>query len=35
MYIIADRLAQRGFSAKDIQKVMGGNFMRVYKEVLG
>ncbi|MBN1224448.1 MAG: membrane dipeptidase [Candidatus Aminicenantes bacterium] len=35
MYIMADRLAQRGFSAIDIQKVMGGNFMRVYKEVLG
>jgi len=35
MYIIAGRLAQRGFSGENIQKVMGGNFMRVYKEVLG
>lgn len=35
MYIIAERLAQRGYSTSEIKKVMGENFLRVYKEVLG
>jgi membrane dipeptidase len=35
MYIIADRLAERGFAPSDLKKIMGDNFMRVYKEILG
>ncbi|UCC39742.1 MAG: membrane dipeptidase [Candidatus Aminicenantes bacterium] len=35
MYIIAERLTQRGYSTPDIKKIMGENFMRVYKEILG
>jgi membrane dipeptidase len=35
LVIIRQRLAARGFSAPDIAKVMGGNFLRVYREVLG
>lgn len=35
MYLIADRLAQRGFAPPDLRKIMGENFMRVYKEILG
>lgn len=35
MYIIAERLSQRGFSTSDLRKTMGENFMRVYKEILG
>jgi len=35
MYIIADRLAERGFAPSDLKKIMGENFMRVYKEILG
>jgi len=34
-YIIADRLSQRGFSDADLKKIMGDNFMRVYREILG
>lgn len=33
--IIAKRLSQRGFSDSDIEKIVGGNFLRVYQEVLG
>jgi membrane dipeptidase len=29
------RLAERGFSDNDIRKVLGGNWMRVYREVWG
>jgi len=32
---IAERLAGRGYSASDIDLVMGENFARVFKETLG
>ena len=35
MHIIAERLDQRGFSSSEVAKIMGGNFMRVYEEILG
>ena len=28
-------LLDRGFSVRDIQKILGGNFKRVYKEIIG
>jgi microsomal dipeptidase-like Zn-dependent dipeptidase len=28
-------LLQRGYSEADIQKIMGGNFLRVIREVVG
>src|SRR5262249_22486186 len=34
-FIIAQRLSQRGFSNDDIEKIMGANFLRIYKEILG
>jgi membrane dipeptidase len=34
-YIIQKRLGERGFSAADIDKILGGNFFRVYREILG
>jgi microsomal dipeptidase-like Zn-dependent dipeptidase len=35
MYIIQRRLASKGFSSTDIDKVLGGNFFRVYQEIIG
>ena len=35
MYIIQKRLASKGFSSGDTDKILGGNFFRVYKEILG
>ncbi|MDE2805899.1 MAG: dipeptidase [Gemmatimonadota bacterium] len=35
MHIIAERLEQRGFSGGEVAQVMGGNFLRVYEEILG
>ena len=35
MHIIAERLERRGFSGAEVAQVMGGNFMRVYEEILG
>ncbi|HKP29263.1 MAG TPA: membrane dipeptidase [Gemmatimonadales bacterium] len=35
MYIIQKRLASKGFSSTDIDKILGGNFFRVYKEIIG
>ena len=35
MYVIADRLLERGFSTSDVRKIMGENWMRIYREVLG
>lgn len=34
-HIIRKRLAEKRFSDSDIAKIMGGNFFRVYKEILG
>ena len=33
--VIADRLLERGFSTSDVRKIMGENWMRIYREVLG
>ncbi len=35
MHIIAERLEQRGFSGAEVAQIMGGNFMRVYEQILG
>lgn len=35
MHIIAERLEQRGFSGSEVAQVMGGNFLRVYEEIMG
>ena len=34
-HIIRKRLAQKGFSEADLEKVLGGNFLRIYREILG
>jgi membrane dipeptidase len=33
-HLIAARLRQRGFSEPDLAKILGGNFLRVYREIL-
>lgn len=33
-YVIAERLEKRGFSGAEVQQVLGGNFLRVYGQVL-
>lgn len=33
-HVIRRRLLQKGFSASDTAKVLGGNFMRIYREIL-
>lgn len=33
--VLTETLLRRGFSEKDVQKVLGGNFMRVFSEVMG
>ena len=33
--IIRRRLLQKGFSAADCAKILGGNFLRIYQEILG
>jgi len=35
MHIIRKRLVEKRFSEADIGKIMGGNFFRIYKEILG
>ena len=32
---IQSRLQQRGFSSSDVDKVLGGNLLRIYGEILG
>ena len=32
---ITKKLLDRGFSVRDVQKILGGNFKRVFKEVTG
>jgi membrane dipeptidase len=34
-FIIADRLLERGFSTGEVRRIMGENWMRIYREVLG
>ena len=33
--VIQKRLLEKGFSQTDVDKILGGNFMRVYREILG
>lgn len=33
--VITKKLQERGYSEKDIRKILGGNFRRVFKEVVG
>ena len=33
-YVIKRRLAERGFSPADTAKILGGNFLRIYREIL-
>ena len=35
MPVLTDALLRRGYKEEDIQKIMGGNFLRVVKEVVG
>jgi membrane dipeptidase len=35
MEVVRDGLAQRGLSAGEIDRVMGGNLLRLYREVIG
>lgn len=34
-HVIRRRLLQRGFSTADVAKILGGNFLRIYREILG
>ncbi|MDX2060808.1 MAG: membrane dipeptidase, partial [Gemmatimonadales bacterium] len=34
-HVIRRRLLQKGFSTADVGKVLGGNFLRIYREILG
>ncbi len=34
-HVIRRRLIERGFSASDTAKILGGNFLRIYREILG
>jgi membrane dipeptidase len=33
--LVTQALMERGYSKKDIKKILGGNFIRVFKEVQG
>jgi membrane dipeptidase len=33
-HVIKRRLLQKGFSASDVAKILGGNFLRIYREIL-
>jgi membrane dipeptidase len=35
MEVVADGLAKRGLPARDVERVMGGNLLRLYREVIG
>lgn len=34
-HVIRRRLLQKGFSTGDVGKILGGNFLRIYREILG
>jgi membrane dipeptidase len=34
-HVIRKRLIQKGFSTTDVAKILGGNFLRIYREILG
>jgi len=33
MPIITEKLIKRGYSVRDVKKILGGNFKRVFKEI--
>jgi membrane dipeptidase len=35
MPALTDKLVERGFERKDVAKILGGNFLRVFREVMG
>jgi hypothetical protein len=35
MEVVAAGLAQRGLPARDVERVMGGNLLRLYRDVIG
>src|SRR5881296_1511426 len=35
LLVLADALARRGYKESDIEKIIGGNFFRLFKEVVG
>jgi membrane dipeptidase len=35
MEVVRDGLAKRGLSARDVERVMGGNLLRLYRDVIG
>jgi membrane dipeptidase len=35
MEVVADGLAKRGLSARDVERVLGGNLLRLYQDVIG
>ena len=35
MLVLADALAKRGYKDSQIEKLLGGNFLRVFREVVG
>jgi membrane dipeptidase len=35
MELVRDGLAKRGLSARDVERVMGGNLLRLYRDVIG
>lgn len=35
MYLLEDALRQRRFTQSEIEKIMGGNWIRVLRDVLG
>jgi membrane dipeptidase len=35
MEVVRDGLAKRGLSSRDVERVMGGNLLRLYREVIG
>ncbi|HBO91355.1 MAG TPA: hypothetical protein DD460_11455 [Acidobacteria bacterium] len=35
MLVLADGLEKRGYTASQIEKILGGNFLRVFREIVG
>ena len=35
MELVADGLAKRGLNARDVERVLGGNLFRLYRDVIG
>jgi microsomal dipeptidase-like Zn-dependent dipeptidase len=35
LLVLADALADKGYRETDIEKIIGGNFLRLFREVIG